>query len=195
MRRWATAFERSIVDQPTKLTKADIQRCFRLLNDELGAVDIHGEVYVVGGAVMCLALDARPATRDVDALFRPSKQIREAAARVAVKAGVPESWLNDAVKAYLSPRGDFDRFLELSHLAVFVAQPHYLLAMKCASMRLGEEFHDLEDVRYLLRHLDITTADRAMAIVTNYFDESQLLPKTRLALEDLLGAHTDTPHP
>ena len=183
------------MDQPTKLTKADIQRCFRLLNDELAAIETHGEVYLVGGAVMCLALDARPATRDVDALFRPSKQVREAAARVAVKAGIPESWLNDAVKAYLSPRGDFDRFLELSHLAVFVAQPHYLLAMKCASMRLGEEFHDLEDVRYLLRHLDITTADRAMAIVTNYFDESQLLPKTRLALEDLLGGHTDTPHP
>jgi hypothetical protein len=174
------------VDAPSKLSKADIQRCLRLLNEELAAVEVHGEVYLVGGAVMCLALDARPATRDVDAFFRPSTAIREAAVRVAAKAGVPEAWLNDAVKAYLSPRGDFDRFLELSHLAVFVAQPHYLLAMKCASMRLGEEFHDLDDVRYLLRHLDITTADQAMAIVTQYFDESQLLPKTRLALEGLL---------
>jgi hypothetical protein len=176
-----------VVDAPTNLTKADVLRCLRLLNDELAVVAVHGEVYLVGGAVMCLALDARPATRDVDAFFRPSTMIREAARRVAAKAGVPESWLNDAVKAYLSPRGEFDRYLELSHLAVFVAQPTYLLAMKCAAMRLGEEFHDLDDVRYLLRHLNVTTVDEAMAIVTKYFDESQLLPKTRLALEDLLA--------
>jgi hypothetical protein len=176
-----------VVDAPTNLTKADILRCLRLLNDELAVVAVHGEVYLVGGAVMCLVLDARPATRDVDAFFRPSTMIREAARRVAAKAGVPESWLNDAVKAYLSPRGEFDRYLELSHLAVFVAQPTYLLAMKCAAMRLGEEFHDLDDVRYLLRHLNLTTVDEAMAIVTKYFDESQLLPKTRLALEDLLA--------
>jgi hypothetical protein len=175
------------MEAPTKLTKADVLRCLRLLNDELAVVAVHGEVYLVGGAVMCLALDARPATRDVDAFFRPSTMIREAARRVAAKAGVPESWLNDAVKAYLSPRGEFDRYLELSHLAVFVAQPTYLLAMKCAAMRLGEEFHDLDDVRYLLRHLNLTTVDEAMAIVTKYFDESQLLPKTRLALEDLLA--------
>jgi hypothetical protein len=59
--------------------------------------------------------------------------------------------------------------------------------MKCAAMRLGEEFHDLDDVRYLLRHLDIRSAADALAIVTQYFDESQLQPKTRLVLEELLG--------
>jgi hypothetical protein len=58
--------------------------------------------------------------------------------------------------------------------------------MKCAPMRLGEEFHDVEDVRYLLRFLNITTAAEAMRIVSTYFDESQLKPKPRLALEELL---------
>jgi hypothetical protein len=175
------------MDAPTRLTKADIRCCLHLLNQELAAVEVRGEVYLVGGAVMCLALNARPATRDVDAFFRPAKVIREAAARVAVKAGVPDAWLNDAVKAYLSPGGDFASYLELSHLAVFVAQPTYLLAMKCAALRLGEEFHDLDDVRYLLRYLNVTTVEGALAIVGKYFDESQLHPKTRLALEELLG--------
>jgi hypothetical protein len=91
------------------------------------------------------------------------------------------------VKSYLSSRGDFDQFLELSHLRVFVAQPAYLLAMKCAAMRLGEEFHDLDDVRYLLRYLNIVSADDAMDVVQQYYDSSQLLPKTRLALEELLS--------
>ena len=59
--------------------------------------------------------------------------------------------------------------------------------MKCAAMRLGEEFHDLDDVRYLLRHLDISSIDVALAIVGRYFDEDQLHPKTRLALKALLS--------
>lgn len=172
--------------QPNKLTKRDILRCFELLGEELAAEGIRGEVYVVGGAVMCLALEARAATRDVDAYFRPTKAVREAAARVAVKAGVSSKWLNDAVKAYLSPHGDFASYLELSNLSVFVARPAYLLAMKCAAMRLGEEFHDLDDVRYLLRYLNVTSVEEALGIVTQYFPESQLLPKTRLALEELL---------
>jgi hypothetical protein len=31
-----------------------------------------------------------------------------------------------------------------------IAQPAYLLAMKCLSFRIGAEFHDEDDVRYLL---------------------------------------------
>jgi hypothetical protein len=42
--------------------------------------------------------------------------------------------------------------------------------MKCAAMRLGEEFHDLDDVRYLLRYLNITSVEEALEIVTRYFE-------------------------
>jgi hypothetical protein len=171
---------------PIKFTKADLLRLFALLDAELGAQKTVGEVYVVGGAVMCLALDAREATRDVDALFRPARIVREAVARVAARANVPVDWLNDAVKGFLSPHGTFDDYLELPHLRVFVAQPAYLLAMKCAAMRFGEEFHDVDDVRYLLRYLNITTVAEALQLVTTYFDASQLPPKTRFALEELL---------
>jgi hypothetical protein len=170
-----------------RLTKADIRRLLELLDAELAAEDVEGEIYLVGGAVLCLALGARDATRDVDAFFRPTRLIREAAARVASRAGVPDSWLNDAVKAYLSPVGEYDPYLELDHLRVFVARPAYLLAMKCAAMRLGEEFHDLDDVRFLLRYLNVSTVTEALAIVLRYFDEEQILPKTRLTLEELLS--------
>lgn len=169
-----------------RLTRSDMLRLFDLLDAELAAEGVHGELFLVGGAVMCLALDARQATRDVDAFFRPTGEIRRAAARVAARTGVPDSWLNDAVKGFLSPRGDFDPYLDLEHLKVYVAQPTYLLAMKCAAMRLGEEFHDLDDVRYLLRYLNITDIEEALEIVTRYFDADQLPPKTRFALDELL---------
>ena len=92
------------------------------------------------------------------------------------------------MKGFLSSRGEFDPYLERSHLSVFVAQPAYLLAMKCMAMRLGEEFQDLDDVRYLLRYLNISTTNDALAIVTRYFDEAAVPLKTRLALEEILGA-------
>jgi hypothetical protein len=168
-------------------TAHDIRRLLELLGEELETAGVEGEVYLEGGAVMCLAFDARPATRAVDALFRPTREIREAAARVADRAGVPRGWLNDAVKGFLDERGDFDRFLELPNLRVFIARPEYLLAMKCASMRLAEEFRDVDDVRYLLRYLNITSVDEALEIVTRYVDEDRLMPKTRPALEELLN--------
>jgi predicted nucleotidyltransferase len=170
-----------------QLTRAEIRRLFELLDEELASAGVTGELHVVGGAVMCLALGARESTRDVDALFQPVRELREAAVRVAARADVPDDWLNDAVKGFLAAEGDFRPYLELPHLRVFVAEPHYLLAMKCAAMRLGAEFQDLEDVRYLLRHLNIRSSREALAVVTRYFDEAQLPLKTRLALEELLG--------
>ena len=59
--------------------------------------------------------------------------------------------------------------------------------MKCAAMRIGEEFHDLDDVRYLLRHLNVSSLDQALEIVGRFFDDDQLHLKTRLALEELLS--------
>jgi len=170
----------------TAFTKSDIRRLFLALDEELAREQTLGELYVVGGAVMCLALDARDSTKDVDAFFRPTAVIRRAAAAVAARLGVHEGWLNDAVKGFLGPRSAFAPFLELAHLRVFVAEPHYLLAMKCVAMRLGEEFHDLDDVRYLLRHLNINSSMDALAIVLRYFDEEHVPLKTRLALEELL---------
>jgi hypothetical protein len=77
-------------------------------------------------------------------------------------------------------------FLELDHLRVMVAQPTYLLAMKCLAMRIGAEFHDEEDVRYLLRHLDIRTYDAAVSIIKKYHPLDLFSQKTLYALAKLL---------
>lgn len=161
-----------------------------LLNAELGKNGVKGELYLVGGAVMCIAFHARPSTRDVDGLFVPAGRVREAAARVASETGHEAGWLNDAVKGYLSERGEFSPFLELDHLKVMVAQPEYLLAMKCLAMRIGQEFHDEEDVRYLLRHLNISTYDAAIKVISRFYPLERFPQKTLYALQDLL-VHTE----
>lgn len=168
------------------LKQSDIRRLFNLLNEELRKSATKGELFLVGGAVMCLAYSARPSTQDVDAVFRPSAKVREAAARVATRAHVDPDWLNDGVKGFMSAAGDFASFLELDHLHVMVAQPQYLLAMKCLSMRIGAEFHDEDDIRYLLRHLDIRSTEKAIASVTRYYPLERFPQKTLYALEELL---------
>ena len=173
------------------LSKQDIERLLSLLNDELRAASVKGEVYLVGGAVMCLAFDARESTRDVDATFKPARGVREAAARVAARAGVDAHWLNDGVKGYLSETGSYSSYLELSHLQVFCADARYLLAMKCLAMRIGEEFQDLDDVRYLLRHLDIQRYQDAVELIARYYPLERFPPKTRYALEELLAPGPD----
>lgn len=167
------------------LTRADIRRLLEMLNEDLRQTGTQAEIFLVGGAVMCLAYGARASTQDLDALFRPVTSVREAAARVAIVAGLDPGWLNDAVKGYLSEHADFAPFLELDHLRVMLAQPEYLLAMKCLAMRIGAEFHDEADVRYLLRHLDIDSYERALAVITKYYPAERFPQKTLYALEEI----------
>lgn len=175
------------------LSKDEIERLLTLLNEDLSSSSLSGEIYLVGGAVMCLVFGARASTRDVDAYFEPTKKIREAAARVAVKAGVDEFWLNDSVKGYLSSAGSFSRYLELSNLKVFCADAKYLLAMKCLAMRIGEEFRDLEDIRYLLRHLDVRSYADTLEIITKYYPKERFPQKAFYALEELLELNSKPP--
>ena len=169
------------------LAKREIERLFKLLDDELAKTSQTGEVYLVGGAVMCLVYDARASTKDVDALFKPAAAMRAAARRVALQAHVAEDWLNDAVKGYLSERGDFRLYIDHPNLRVMVASPEYLLAMKCLAMRLGAEFHDEADIRFLLRLLDITRYDDAVAVIARYYPLNQFPQKTLYALEELIA--------
>ena len=86
------------------LDKDDIVRLCSRLNDELMKEGVIGELYLVGGAVMCLVFEARQSTKDVVAHFKPARIIRSAAKRVAAIDDYPEDWLNDAVKGYLSDK-------------------------------------------------------------------------------------------
>ncbi len=56
------------------------------------------------------------------------------------------------------------------------------------AMRLGEDFHDVDDVRYLLRNLNLTDVNDALSIVTKYQHAADLSVRPRLTLDELLPA-------
>jgi hypothetical protein len=164
-----------------------IRDLFASLNRELAGKGVRGEIYLAGGAVMCLVFQARPSTKDIDALLVPAAELRDAARAVAEREGLPEGWLNDAVKGFFSANGRFGIFEELSHLRIYVPHPEYLLAMKCLALRLGEEFQDLDDVKVLVGVLGLRTVADAELILGRYYALERYPAKTRYVLEELIG--------
>jgi hypothetical protein len=58
--------------------------------------------------------------------------------------------------------------------------------MKCLAMRIGEEFQDIEDVRYLIRYLNIKTYQKAIEVITQYYPMERFPQKTLYALEEIV---------
>lgn len=164
------------------MSKEQIQSCLEALNDELRAMAVKGEVCLYGGAVMCLVFDARPSTKDVDAVFKPTQQMREAAKRVGEKFRVGEDWLNDAVKDYVVPHS-LRVLWDLSHLKIYIPEPDYLLAMKTSAARV--ETADRQDVQFLIGLLQLQTPQEVFAILEKYYPRQQIKPATQFFIEEL----------
>jgi len=164
------------------MTADEITKYLSELNDELRSANIKGEITIYDGAVMCLVYDARPATKDVDAIFKPSSEIRVLIKRIAERNGLPPDWLNDGLKGYLvsHPR----RILfDLSNLKVFVPEPDYMLAMKAMSARA--DTYDQTDVRILINVLGLKAPAEVFAILEKYYPQQQIKPATQYFIEEL----------
>lgn len=165
------------------LDAAQIRRLFAALNDELKSRGVIGEVGLCGGAVMCLVFNARRATKDVDGIFEPAREMREAAARVAERFGVPAAWLNDAAKGYFPGEPPRQEVLSLSHLRVWAPTAEYMLAMKCVSARFDSS--DRDDVVFLIRHLGLQRPAEVFEVVSRYYPRRLVPPKTQFLVEEL----------
>jgi hypothetical protein len=133
---------------------------------------------------MCIALDARASTKDVDAWFTEPAAVRDAAKRVAEDMNLPDDWLNDAAKAYIPEDAGFERWRAYSHLDVSVANEQTLLAMKCAASRSPE---DARDIRFLTDRLGLSSAKEILDLVERYYPADRLPVRTRLLLEEMFG--------
>lgn len=156
---------------------------------ELGAaLDESGEradLFLVGGAAMALAYNTRRATRDLDAVFEPKQIVYAAAKRVAERHGLAEDWLNDAVKGFL-PGDDPNATLlfEKPGIAVRVASPRYLFAMKAVAARIERDADDLEQ---LYRLAGFASIEEALGCVEEFYPPHLLTPKTEFLVRELLS--------
>lgn len=75
------------------LTRDDIVALLADLGAEMESQGQRAELFVVGGAAIALAFDARRATRDIGAVFVPKTAVYEAAVRIANRRNLPSDWL------------------------------------------------------------------------------------------------------
>lgn len=165
------------------LTHEEIRELLSELDEELRSRDVVGEIGLCGGAVMCLVFRARPATKDVDAVFEPSREIREAAAAVARRRGLPEDWLNDAAKGFFLSDPPRIPVLECPNLRVWAPSAEYMLAMKCVAARF--DTHDRDDVIFLVSHLGLEDPAAVFRIVERFCPRGRIPPKARFLVEEL----------
>jgi len=163
------------------MTAEEITKYLTELNDELRLMDIKGEVSLYGGAVMCIAFKARPATRDVDAIFEPVREIRNASHRIAERYDLKLDWLNLAVKMFVVEHKRQVLF-EFSNLRVTVPDPDYLLAMKMLALRPDTE--DENDATFLIEHLGLKQPSEVLEIIDGYYPKKEVKIGTILWLNN-----------
>lgn len=169
------------------LTRVRILELFAELDAELAASGTRGDVFIVGGAAMAVAYDARPSTRDVDGIWHPSREVREAAVRVASRHDdVDADWLNDGAKGFL-PGDDLGTkpvVYEGDHLTVSAGSPEYLLATKLLASRVSR---DEEDILLLYGLCGLTTVDEGLDLLERFYPGRPIEAKVGFYLEGLLA--------
>jgi hypothetical protein len=176
-----------------RLTKSDILAGLRELGRLAEAEGVALEVAVYGGAVMMLAYDARPSTKDVDAIIQPAKVAKRLAALVAAHFGWADDWLNDDVRQFVSGTETKLKWdlPELASPALKLSRPtaNYLLAMKVMACRrpLPGYAGDEGDIAFLLRKMRISDVATVEKIVDQYFPDTVLPATTVLTVENLLA--------
>ena len=167
------------------LTRKDILRALERLSEVLQAKGVKADLFVVGGAAMALAFKARPATRDVDAIFKRRNEVFKAAAQVAREQALPDEWLNDASKKFI---GRPDRrplpILDLPGLRLMAGSPEYLLAMKVLADRHDR---DRQDLRFLVRLLKLKSVEEVERAFSSVYPDHGIPEDTRARLAEIIA--------
>ena len=169
------------------LDRAAIQRAFEGLEAHLATRGLRAHIYIVGGAALMLAHRRSRSTMDVDALLIDHRDAVLAAARsVAQQQGLHDNWLNDEVLwiSVLPTQPDVRAkvYFDSPHLVVTGASAAHVLAMKVQAAR----GRDLEDIKSLVRELEITTMDEVREIHRAVYPHDAIPLRSELRVEDCL---------
>jgi predicted nucleotidyltransferase len=165
--------------------RADLERAFTLLGERLVRRGVVGDLFVVGGAAIALAYDAKRVTRDVDALYVPHGIVHEEAVEVARELGLPRWWLNEQASVYISGADDPERRRVFDHpgLRVSAASPRHIFAMKALAARE----RDVPDLRLLADIADIDSLEVAVNCAREFFPDEVMPERARRVLAELFA--------
>ncbi len=155
------------------LSRPELKEALRELSRELRLMGVKAHLYIVGGAAISLAFDARRVTMDIDALILDGHgPVTDAARRIGRRRGWPTSWLNEqAVSAMPHEKDRRARTVYGDEgLVVTSASAEYLLAMKVRAGRAA----DMTDISFLVRHLGLRSAKEVFDLHDRVFPKRPL---------------------
>jgi hypothetical protein len=148
-------------------------------------------VLVVGGALLLLAGINRPATSDIDIVFKDTDDpartpwhtpFTTAVRQVANRQGLVPNWINevigDAIRDLTLPPDTLHQ--QYGVLEVYFPSLEYMLALKLFSGRIKDRL----DITQLLARLNVTTRQQAQDILDRYIPQPlQMLNDVNLTLD------------
>ena len=170
------------------LSHDDIVDALKDHSDRLGRKRVKAQIYIVGGAAIALAFRRSRRTFDVDALILEGHgAVLEASREVALRRGLPESWLDEQAMTYMPTNRDerAKTVFASAHLVVTGASAGHLLAMKLRSGRQA----DLADISTLLELLQLSTVEEAFQVHDAVFPSQPIGEERRRAIEPMLRSH------
>lgn len=152
------------------------------------------EIVLIGGASILINYNFRDVTNDIDALYLPSSEIKEAIIKVSEKFNISTKWLNDdfkTTKSYSNKLSEFSTFYKSYNevLTVRTIKDEYLIAMKLVSGRIYK--NDISDIVGILyeskKHGQAITFEHINKAVKNLYGGWDLITKeVKLILDDAL---------
>ena len=136
------------------------------LNEVLSMDDVHLELFISGGANMCLYVQSRDATHDIDVSTRSMDKdggvatdlIAKYAGKVADMMNLPLGWLNTGGNLVVTKKmlEDVVKGIEMSHLTVWFFGWKTMLVQKISANR---EQPDITDSIALIRKHQVRDLD------------------------------------
>ena len=171
------------------LTRSRIVQALKRLAELAAASGLELELSLYGGAVFTLVYGSRDATKDIDAIIRPSAAATPLLQQVAREQGLPDDWLNSHVSQFLAAHeekrpclaGDFGPGLRIS-----IPTAAYLLALKLHAARpsLPGYAGDEADIRFLLSRLRPKAQADVEEIYERFFPRDVLKPRAATIIAD-----------
>lgn len=168
------------------LTKKLIATLFKEIDTELSKPEIKADLFVIGGTAMVMAYDARPSTRDIDGIWKPTEAIRKIIEKISKKYGIEDDWLNDAAKGLMPNIADENpvTIFDGEYLTVSAPSPQYLLATKILASR---QTRDREDIELLIKICKFKNIEQCIEVVDKYYPGRTLQARSRFLAEEIIA--------
>jgi len=159
------------------MTRKDMLLYLEELNSRLTNINRSCDIILFGGAAMALIYEARDATRDIDAKYRSSVELRKLIKDIADDFGIDGAWLNNDGEHYVTDKMPVSLYLELTNLNIYTVTADCLLAMKLTSARMDS--NDMDDSMFLMDLLDIQFEEQLFDLIEKYIDDDNRATSTK----------------